>query len=352
MANPRRGFTLIELLIVVAIIAVLIGLLLPAIQTVREAAGRMSCGNNLKELGLALHNYHATNGCFPPGLISSGTNVSDAEASGFTYLLPFIEQDNVQKIYRFDVPWWDRDNFAAVTMQVGVFLCPSNRDRGEMDLAPIAAAWNTSLPPVAASCDYAFCRGANGALHRDWTRIPIEVRGVFNIQPSPLLGGRSGLRLRDISDGASGTFAMGEAAGGSASFLVRDLADPSRAVIDPLTGQPAVLEQSWGAAGVGNTSHPFYGSVLAVTAQYGLAPDPRDEPMNRRPGTPSVYGADPRGDGRSGKDYISGFRSLHPGGCNFVYCDGSVRFVTETIAADVYRALSTYAGGESVGEEY
>jgi prepilin-type processing-associated H-X9-DG protein len=218
-----------------------------------------------------------------------------------------------------------------------------------MDLTQIAAEWSTALPDAVASCDYAFCRGANGALHRDWTRIPAEVRGVFNIHPSDR--GRPGLRLMDISDGASATFAMGEAAGGSSSYLVRDLADASRAVIDSLTGQPAVLEQSWGAAGAGNPSHPFYGSVFAVTAQYGLGSDPRDEPMNRRPGTPTVYGGDTRGDGRSGKDFISGFRSLHAGGCNFAYCDGSVRFVADTVAAEVYRALSTYAGGESVGDQ-
>jgi len=348
MGPTRRGFTLVELLVVVSIIAVLIALLLPAIHKVREASNCVSCANNLKQLGLALHDYHQTNGCFPPGLVSSGTNVSDAEASGFTYLLPFLEQDNARRLYQFDAPWYSQDNYAAVSIQVEVFFCPSNRSEGRMDLARIAAEWNTPLPPFAATCDYAFCRGANGALHRDWLRIPLEVRGVFNIVPSDQ--GRPGLRLSDISDGTGTTFALGDAAGGSASYLVRDLTDPSRPAIDPVTGQPPVLEQSWGAAGVGDASHPFYGSVFAVTAQYGLEPDPRDEPMNRRPCTPTVNGADGRGDGRSGKDFISGFRSLHQSGCNFVFCDGSVRFVAENIVADVYRALSTYAGGESLNQ--
>jgi prepilin-type processing-associated H-X9-DG protein len=209
--------------------------------------------------------------------------------------------------------------------------------------------YSVNLPPFAASCDYAFSKGTNAALNHDWTRMPAETRGVFAIhQP-----GEKGLRLLDIRDGTSTTFAMGDAAAGTPTYLVRDLNNPTQPVINALTGQPIVLEQSWSAASVGDPTHPYWGSVFAVTAEYGLPPDVRDEPMNRRPATPTIHGGDPRGDNRLGRDFVGGFRSLHPGGCNFLFCDGSIHFVAQTIQPDVYRALSTYAGGEVLsGADY
>ncbi len=342
MKSSRPGFSLVELLVVIAIIAGLIALLLPAVQKVREVASRMRCQNNLRQLGIAMHHYHDSAGSFPPGMVSSQWNISDAEATGFTLLLPYLEQDNTYRIYHFEEPWYQPSNFQAVGTQVKLFYCPSNREGGALDLGPIAAQWNVVLPPQAATCDYAFSRGANGAIHRDWTRIPLPVRGVFNIRPP----GEPGVRIEDIQDGASNTFAMGEAAGGTNRYQARDLNNPNQPAIDPLTGQPAILEQSWSAASVGDTSHPWYGSVFGVTAQYGLGPNPRDEPMNRRPGTPTVYSGDPSGYNTTLNDYISGFRSLHHGGGNFLFCDGGVRFITQTISPDLYRALSTYAGGE------
>jgi prepilin-type N-terminal cleavage/methylation domain-containing protein/prepilin-type processing-associated H-X9-DG protein len=338
---PRRGFTLIELLVVMAIIGALIGLLLPAIQKVREIAVRLQCKNNLKQLGLALHSCHDTIGYLPPGMVVSSSNVSDADATGFTFLLPYLEEDTTYKLYHFDDPWFAPSNYQAVSVAVKVFFCPANRDRGVLDLSPFAAQWSTQLPPVAGCCDYVFCKGANGSMSADWTRIPPSTVGVFNV----LQTGENGLRLGDIADGTSQTFAMGDGTAGTPVYYVRSLSNPSQPVIG-LNGLPIILEQSWSAAGVGDTSHPFYGSVFGVTAQYGLGPDPRDEPMNRRPATPTVASGDPRGDNSSGKDFVTGFRSRHPGGCNFLFCDGSVRFETESLAPNVYRALSTYAGGE------
>jgi prepilin-type N-terminal cleavage/methylation domain-containing protein/prepilin-type processing-associated H-X9-DG protein len=344
MKTRRSGFTLVELLVVIAIIGVLISLLLPAVQKIRDAANRIKCQNNLKQLGLSLHLYHDSQDCFPPGMTLTGTNVSDAHSSGFTSLLPYLEQDNTYQLYTFTQPWFAVPNYTAVGIEVKLFFCPSNRDEGLIDLTPLQAQWNTTLPPVAASCDYAFSRGANGAMESDWTRIPLAVRGVFNIR----VDGAPGVHFSDITDGTSTTLAIGDAAGGTGYYLVGDLNNPGQPVLD-LNGQTVPIDQSWGASGVGDTSHPFYGSVFATTAQYGLAPNPRDEPMNGKLVTPTIYGGDPLGDNASGRDYISGFRSMHTGGCNFLYCDGSVHFLSDTIQADLYRGLSTYAGGEVVG---
>jgi prepilin-type processing-associated H-X9-DG protein/prepilin-type N-terminal cleavage/methylation domain-containing protein len=343
-----RAFTLVELLVVLAIIGTVMALLLPAVQKVREASNRVQCQNNLRQLGLAILSYQLAQDAFPPGLVSSGSNVSDAEATGFTFLLPHIEQDNTYQIYDFDIPWYGPANSTAVAVPVKLFFCPSNRDQGELDLSPFSTQWGVWLPPFAAGCDYVFCKGANGAVNYDWSKMPQQVRGVFGIQPS---WKDSGLRITDIHDGTSNTFAMGEGAAGTPFYLVRSMSNADQPAID-LSGQQVVLEQSWSAAGVGDTSHPWYGSVFGVTAQYGIFPDYRDEPMNRRPATPTIYSGDPAGDNQKGMDFVCGFRSMHPGGCNFLFCDGHVTFINQDIQPDIYRALSTYDGGEVVNGNF
>src|SRR5205823_1465686 len=143
MLSKRRGFTLIELLVVIAIIAVLIGLLLPAVQKVREAAARMQCSNNLKQIGLALHNHHGDRQSFPPGFVSTLSNPNwvmppgncNAEApdlgpgwSFFAALLPYIEQDNLSRSIRLDLPITDPANVATRRTTVKTYVCPSDTD--------------------------------------------------------------------------------------------------------------------------------------------------------------------------------------------------------------------------------
>lgn len=349
MAQRHRGFTLIELLVVIGIIGTLIGLLLPAVQKVRDAALRTKCQNNLKQIGLALIGYHDGQGAFPPGLASSTANVSDAEATGFTVLLPYIEQDNAFKLYHFDQPWWDPINFPAIIVQIKIFYCPSNRDAGTMELGIISAPWGYGNLPASGACDYAFCRGATGSLNASQNKTPLTVRGVFGIRPTD--DAKGGIRIGDIRDGTSTTFALGDAAGGTPACRVRNLINPTQQANDATLGKPAVLDQCWGAAGAGDPGHPWYGSVFATTAQFGMGAIPRDEPMNQPLLTPTVFGYDPFGDNRNGNDMISGFRSRHVGGCQFLSCDGSVRWLRQTIRPDVYRALSTYAAGEVIPAE-
>src|SRR5260370_5046097 len=144
MKGTRRGFTLIELLVVIAIIAVLIALLVPAVQKVREAANRMSCTNNLKNLGLALHNYYSAHGKFPPGAVgplgpSFPQYLQLKNHTLGTFLLPYVEQGALSQQYRWDVSWFDPPNQPVVNMQLPIWQCPS---------APANRIMDGSLPTV------------------------------------------------------------------------------------------------------------------------------------------------------------------------------------------------------------
>jgi prepilin-type N-terminal cleavage/methylation domain-containing protein/prepilin-type processing-associated H-X9-DG protein len=346
----RSAFTLIELLVVIAIIAVLIGLLLPAVQRVREAANRASCTNNLKQMGVALHSYHDTYGSMPPGIVGGTSNdLQDAGHGGFLPLVQFLEEDNWSRQYDPKVSWYDPPNFDLVSHQVKVYLCPSNRTSGFVDLQFLVPVAGRPLPNPAA-CDYLLCKGANAALCLA-TQVPAVARGAFDVN--------SHTRLADILDGTSHTFAIGEGAGHNPRYLVRHYYPDTTPATDLFPGQSPLIDQSWaGGPTATRTLHSnglLGGSCFGVTAQRGGWPQPFDEPMNN----PLVLAAldfntdcSNSGTGNGMLDTVSGFRSMHPQGCNFLFCDGGVRFVGQTIAPATYRALSSIMGGELIDDNF
>jgi prepilin-type N-terminal cleavage/methylation domain-containing protein/prepilin-type processing-associated H-X9-DG protein len=308
MALPRirRGFTLIELLVVIAIIAILIGLLLPAVQKVREAAARMSCSNKLKQLGLAVHNYQDQNGRLPPnGALPTAPQSSNhfyMAGYGWSWIartLPFIEQDNLYK--QANIPNVTLSAAAATcTTQIPTLLCPSDPSNG----SPKTDRSNLEPNPIG-------CTNYKGVAGNNWAW------GSFTYTPPS--GGNDGLdngngmffrtdikralRLEQMSDGTSNTLMIGE-----------DLADKN-------------THSSWpycnGATG-----------TCAIPLNNGLT---TGQPGFNVPSDwPNLYS----------------FRSRHSGGANFALGDASVRFVRDSIAIANYRNAASHSGGEVLGNDW
>jgi prepilin-type N-terminal cleavage/methylation domain-containing protein/prepilin-type processing-associated H-X9-DG protein len=349
MKRSRSAFTLIELLVVIAIIGILIALLLPAVQKVRESANRVKCENNLKQIGLALLNYEQSHGYFPVGITTDPMDfdLQDGNVTGYVRLLPYLEQDNLYNAYNFNVPWSDPSNAAVVQTEVKTFLCPSNRTDGMVNLQPLAQILGKPLPNAGAT-DYLMSMGPN-AVTCPMSMVPLDQRGLFGIDRKA--------NVASITDGTSNTFAVGEGIGGNPIFQSRQTYGSTTPAIDPTTGRPMVIDQAWAVAFIenGTTVQSGYllGSVLGVTAISGGFAPSQDEPMNNQLVLAAVdYTVSCTNDPKEQDDTISGFRSVHQPGCNFVFCDGSVHFINQTISPTTYRGLSTIAGGETLGNDY
>ena len=304
----RPGFTLIELLVVIAIIAVLMGLLLPAVQQVRAAAARVQCQNNLKQIGLACHNYHDANQSFPPGYLASGPYVDGANdtAPGWgwgAFLLPHLEQDNLYRRLNLSQPV---QNSPAIQTVVKVYLCP-------FDLPPAGAfaipdAFGTPIATAAPS-SYAACVGGDESS----TTGPSGL-GIFHRN--------SHTRLTDITDGSSETILVGERAWSNANGIWAGALPGGvikRGQQNPCPGSGA----GWYPAATLVLAHSHLNNALTDT------------------------------DGG-----LDDFSSRHSGGSNFVFADGHVGFV-RSVPGDspdgsytqdslALQSLGTRANGEVV----
>ncbi len=188
-ANKRcNGFTLVELLVVVAIIGILIGMLLPAVQAVRIAARRTACVNQVRQIALALHNYESAYARFPAGVVDDDNNHRECQHSALVFILPFLEQQNISDQYDLDLDWKSGPNLAVAQIPVPVFLCPENNANIEQD-------GGISGAPL----DYALNKGTTAYLSLDG-----KTTGIFDIN--------SRTRFGDIQDGTSMTLLLGEAA--------------------------------------------------------------------------------------------------------------------------------------------
>ena len=336
----RRGFTLIELLVVIAIIAVLIALLLPAVQAAREAARRSQCVNNLKQMGLALANYESALSSLPPAAIvytypaydpiSQSTSGTRGHTM-FGFILPYLEQSAIGNSINFSVPPnappYNFMQSTAFLTKIAAYICPSDLPQQQT---------TTASGNVYSQASYS---GMSGRI--DTTKYyngipPCCGASVPSIQGDGLFHADYAYRFADITDGLSNTICIGE----HSRFL----------------NDPEPLMNWWNRYGnFTSVNGVTRAQVVAVSGSTINAP--LEVPEIDESGSNNTTNAAPWGPFNSffnpvyWLDGQHGFRSLHPGGANFLFGDGSVRFLKQTINMPVYQALSTRNLGETISAD-
>jgi len=307
------GFTLIELLVVIAIIAVLIALLLPAVQACREAARRCQCVNNLMQIGIAAKNYETAFEVLPPGVVNPTGPIQNRPAgyhfNWVTQLLPYLDQKPLHRHLDFNVGVYQPQNDTARGVLVRTLLCPSSPGPERMTTPNAPAAWGDP-----ALTHYAAC-------HND-VEAPIDAKnnGVFFLN--------SRIRYEDIEDGSSQTIFFGE-----------KQTDPAE--LGWASGTRATLRNTgWVVNGRNGRGVP-----LATAGNPAADYDPDAQPETK----PTAGGGTKAAE--VPVDPVGGFGSRHPGGANFALGDGSVRFLKTTISPKIYRLLANRADGDLIGAD-
>jgi prepilin-type N-terminal cleavage/methylation domain-containing protein/prepilin-type processing-associated H-X9-DG protein len=356
-SRPSKGFTLIELLVVIAIIAVLIALLLPAVQSAREAARRAQCTNNLKQIGLSMHNYESSNNCFPPSGESTNFNLVTASSNGSTQfvdggwsslsrLLTYQEAGASFNALNFNVDYNEATgmNFTGASTVINIFICPSavRSPGGGRDAID---------PNDAASIAFSVGYGVNDYGPTCYTDIDPNgnVTGYSVVTPyRNKLSRVNGLlkqgctRIAEITDGTSNTIAIGEDAGRDARFI----SPYNEAYYDGVNARPIL---GMGPAG-GLAPWRRYWRWAEPDESFGVSGQPNNKyrPMNELTSYSTTTPYLCQGCNAGANDELF---SYHPGGVNVLFGDGSVRFIKDTISVKTLRGLVSLNGGEVLSSD-